>query len=185
MPAANAELVRAGFQAFNAGDAGECLARIAPDLIINLAELPEPQQGRETWRQGFERRRPWRRWPLVDMLRAAIWFRRGGKPLDQAAESAAPSRSPDSVRIQTASFERGAREAPACPADEELPREDLNAMFRLDYLATRMRRNSENLLVLAGHEVTRRWSQPIPLVDMLRGASSEVHIPAPVGAVPV
>jgi len=53
-PAANAELVRAGFQAFNAGDAGECLTYIAPDLIINLAELPEPQHGRETWRQGFE-----------------------------------------------------------------------------------------------------------------------------------
>jgi steroid delta-isomerase-like uncharacterized protein len=53
-PAANAELVRAGFQAFNAGDVGECLARIAPDLTINLAELPEPQHGHETWRQGFE-----------------------------------------------------------------------------------------------------------------------------------
>ena len=36
-PAANAELVRAGFQAFNTGDVGECLAHIAPDLIINLA----------------------------------------------------------------------------------------------------------------------------------------------------
>jgi steroid delta-isomerase-like uncharacterized protein len=52
--AANAELVRAGFRAFNAGDVDECLARIAPDLIINLAELPEPQRGREHWRQGFE-----------------------------------------------------------------------------------------------------------------------------------
>ncbi|HET9975273.1 MAG TPA: ester cyclase [Streptosporangiaceae bacterium] len=51
---AAAELVRAGFQAFNAGDVGECLALAAPDLIINLAELPEPQHGRETWRQGFE-----------------------------------------------------------------------------------------------------------------------------------
>ena len=53
-PAANVELVRAGFQAFNAGDADECVARIAPDLITNLAELPEPQRGREAWRQGFE-----------------------------------------------------------------------------------------------------------------------------------
>ena len=53
-PAANADLVRAGFEVFNAGDVGECLALIAPDLIINLAELPEPQHGRETWRQGFE-----------------------------------------------------------------------------------------------------------------------------------
>ena len=49
-----ADLVRAGFEVFNAGDVGECLALIAPDLIINLAELPEPQHGRETWRQGFE-----------------------------------------------------------------------------------------------------------------------------------
>jgi steroid delta-isomerase-like uncharacterized protein len=53
-PAANVELVRAGFAAFNAGDTGECLARIAPDLVINLAELPGPQHGREVWRQGFE-----------------------------------------------------------------------------------------------------------------------------------
>jgi steroid delta-isomerase-like uncharacterized protein len=53
-PAANADLVRAGFEVFNAGDVGECLALIAPDLIINLAELPGPQHGRETWRQGFE-----------------------------------------------------------------------------------------------------------------------------------
>jgi steroid delta-isomerase-like uncharacterized protein len=53
-PAMNAELVRAGFQAFNSGDAGQCLARIAPDLIMNLAELPEPRHGRDVWRQGFE-----------------------------------------------------------------------------------------------------------------------------------
>jgi steroid delta-isomerase-like uncharacterized protein len=53
-PAANAELVRAGFRAFNAGDADGCLALAAPDLVINLAELPEPRHGSETWRQDFE-----------------------------------------------------------------------------------------------------------------------------------
>jgi steroid delta-isomerase-like uncharacterized protein len=53
-PAANVELVRSGFQAFNAGDVGECMDLIAPDLVINLAELPDPQHGREVWRQGFE-----------------------------------------------------------------------------------------------------------------------------------
>jgi steroid delta-isomerase-like uncharacterized protein len=52
--AANIELVRAGFDAFNGGDADQCLAFAAPDLIINLAELPEPQHGHEVWRQGFE-----------------------------------------------------------------------------------------------------------------------------------
>ena len=44
-PAMNAELVRAGFQAFNSGDAGQCLALAAPDLIMNLAELPSPGTG--------------------------------------------------------------------------------------------------------------------------------------------
>ncbi|MBO0807335.1 MAG: ester cyclase [Actinobacteria bacterium] len=53
-PAANVELVRAGFEAFNAGNADECLALASPDLIMNLAELPEPSQGAEAWRQGFE-----------------------------------------------------------------------------------------------------------------------------------
>jgi hypothetical protein len=36
-----------------------------------------------------------------------------------------------------------------------------------------MRRNGENLLVLAGEEPGRRWDQPVPLVDVLRAASSE------------
>ena len=53
-PAMNAELVRAVCRAFNAGNADECLARIAPDFIINLAELPEPMHGRQVWRQNFE-----------------------------------------------------------------------------------------------------------------------------------
>ena len=53
-PDANVELVRAGFEAFNAGDADGCLALAAPDLIINLAELPGPQHGHDVWRQGFE-----------------------------------------------------------------------------------------------------------------------------------
>ena len=53
-PAANVDLVRAGFQAFNAGDADACMTHMAPDFVINLAELPEPQHGREVWRQGFE-----------------------------------------------------------------------------------------------------------------------------------
>ena len=52
----------------------------------------------------------------------------------------------------------------------------LSSLFRLDHLATRMRRNSENLLVLAGHEAqSRRWSHPVPLVDVLRAAISEIE----------
>jgi signal transduction histidine kinase len=53
--------------------------------------------------------------------------------------------------------------------------ERLANLFQMDHLATRMRRNSENLLVLAGHEVSRRWTQSIPLVDVLRAAVSEIE----------
>ncbi|MFD7893844.1 nitrate- and nitrite sensing domain-containing protein [Streptomyces sp. NPDC059743] len=53
--------------------------------------------------------------------------------------------------------------------------DQLENLFRLDHLATRMRRNGENLLVLAGEEPGRRWNQPVPLVDVLRAATSEVE----------
>jgi signal transduction histidine kinase len=51
----------------------------------------------------------------------------------------------------------------------------LGNLFQMDHLATRMRRNSENLLVLAGHESARRWNQPVQLVDVLRAAISEIE----------
>src|SRR5262249_1842918 len=53
--------------------------------------------------------------------------------------------------------------------------DQLSNLFKLDHLATRMRRNGENLLVLAGEEPGRRWSQPVLLIDVLRAAASEVE----------
>ena len=53
--------------------------------------------------------------------------------------------------------------------------EHLEGLFRLDHLATRMRRNAESLLVLAGIEPPRQWSGPVPLVDVVRGALGEVE----------
>jgi steroid delta-isomerase-like uncharacterized protein len=50
----NVELIRAGFDDFNAGDLDACVARAAPDLVMNLAELAAPMRGRETWRHGAE-----------------------------------------------------------------------------------------------------------------------------------
>jgi steroid delta-isomerase-like uncharacterized protein len=50
--AAHLELVRAGFEDFNAGDLDACLARATPDLVMHLAGAPEPLHGRETWRAG-------------------------------------------------------------------------------------------------------------------------------------
>lgn len=49
-------------------------------------------------------------------------------------------------------------------------------LFRLDHLATRMRRNAESLLVLAGIESGRRVRQPMPLSNVIRTASSEIEL---------
>jgi signal transduction histidine kinase len=59
-------------------------------------------------------------------------------------------------------------------AGEEDP-EQLSDLFRLDHLATRMRRNCENLLVLAGTEVARPPAEPMPVLDVLRAAVSEIE----------
>jgi predicted ester cyclase len=53
-PETNVELLRATFQAFNAGDLDACMARLTPNFVINLAELSDPLHGPETWRQGVE-----------------------------------------------------------------------------------------------------------------------------------
>jgi len=51
----------------------------------------------------------------------------------------------------------------------------LSNLFSMDHLVTRMRRNSENLLLLAGHETARKWSEPVPLGDVVRAATSEIE----------
>jgi signal transduction histidine kinase len=51
----------------------------------------------------------------------------------------------------------------------------LGHLFSMDHLVTRMRRNSENLLLLAGHENPRKWSEPISLADVARAAISEIE----------
>jgi signal transduction histidine kinase len=53
--------------------------------------------------------------------------------------------------------------------------DQLASLFQMDHLATRMRRNSENLLVLAGHDLSRRLNEPVVLVDVLRAAVSEIE----------
>ncbi|MEU9704193.1 nitrate- and nitrite sensing domain-containing protein [Streptomyces sp. NPDC047981] len=51
----------------------------------------------------------------------------------------------------------------------------LATLFKLDHMATVMRRHSENLLVLAGHEHVHGHPGPVPLVDVLRAAVSEIE----------
>ncbi|MBI3688893.1 MAG: sensor histidine kinase [Actinobacteria bacterium] len=53
--------------------------------------------------------------------------------------------------------------------------ERLAELFRLDHLATRMRRNDESLLVLAGARWPRQRAEPVSLLDVVRAALSEME----------
>src|ERR671919_317999 len=57
----------------------------------------------------------------------------------------------------------------------EVESDTLANLFRLDHLATRMRRNAESLLVLAGVEPPRKWAAPVRLTDVIRAALGEVE----------
>ncbi|MFE9652720.1 nitrate- and nitrite sensing domain-containing protein [Micromonospora sp. NPDC006431] len=52
--------------------------------------------------------------------------------------------------------------------------EETADLFRLDHLATRIRRNVEKVVTLAGATPARRWRRPVPLLDVVRGAVAEV-----------
>jgi signal transduction histidine kinase len=53
--------------------------------------------------------------------------------------------------------------------------EDLENLFRIDHLTTRMRRHAESLIVLAGDLPERTFLDPVPFVDVLRAAAAEVE----------
>jgi signal transduction histidine kinase len=58
---------------------------------------------------------------------------------------------------------------------DETDPDSLSSLFRLDHLATRMRRNAESLLVLAGIEPPRKWAAPVRITDVIRAALSEIE----------
>lgn len=53
--------------------------------------------------------------------------------------------------------------------------ETLEDLFRLDHLTTRMRRHAEGLIILSGAAPGRSWRKPVPLIDVVRAAISEVE----------
>jgi signal transduction histidine kinase len=57
----------------------------------------------------------------------------------------------------------------------ELDPTELEDLFRIDHLATRMRRNAENLIVLSGATPARGWRRSVAMVDVLRAAVAEVE----------
>jgi signal transduction histidine kinase len=53
--------------------------------------------------------------------------------------------------------------------------DDLESLFRIDHLTTRMRRHAESLIVLAGDSPNRAFRDAVPFVDVLRAAAAEVE----------
>jgi signal transduction histidine kinase len=53
--------------------------------------------------------------------------------------------------------------------------EQLEDLFRIDHLTTRMRRHAEGLIILSGETPARGWRHPVPLVDVLRAAVAEIE----------
>jgi signal transduction histidine kinase len=53
--------------------------------------------------------------------------------------------------------------------------DELEDLYRVDHLATRMRRHAEDLVILAGAAPGRGWRNPVPVIDVIRGAISEVE----------
>ncbi|MEV4293484.1 sensor histidine kinase [Microbispora rosea] len=63
--------------------------------------------------------------------------------------------------------------------------ESLEDLFRLDHLTTRMRRHAESLIILSGSAPGRAWRKPVPLIDVVRAAISEVEDYTRISAAPM
>ena len=48
-------------------------------------------------------------------------------------------------------------------------------LFALDHLTTRMRRHAESLAILSGAAPGRSWTEPVPIIDVIRAAMAEVE----------
>ena len=57
----------------------------------------------------------------------------------------------------------------------EQDRQRLASLFKMNHIAARMHRNSQNLLIVAGRDLATSWNQPVALVNVIRAAVSEIE----------
>ena len=60
--------------------------------------------------------------------------------------------------------------------------EQLEDLFRIDHLTTRMRRHAEGLIILSGDSPGRSWRQPVAFIDVIRAAVAEIEGYTRIGA---
>lgn len=63
--------------------------------------------------------------------------------------------------------------------------DELKQLFAIDHLATRMQRHAEALVILSGATPGRQWRNPVPVVDVVRGAVGEVESYSRVAILPI
>ena len=116
---------------------------------------------------------------LVTLIMARSMVRVHREAVRLAGEEARRRRSISAVsasffRRSHALLERLLRLIDSLELSEDDPRR-LASLFQIDHLVTRMRRHSDSALVLAGHETSGDWTEPVTLVDVLRAAVSEIE----------
>ena len=57
----------------------------------------------------------------------------------------------------------------------ERDRNRLASLFKMNHIAARMHRNSQNLLIVAGRDLATSWNQPVALVNVINAAMSEIE----------
>jgi hypothetical protein len=57
----------------------------------------------------------------------------------------------------------------------EQDRDRLGSLFKMNHIAARMHRNSQNLLIVVGRDLATSWNQPVALVNVIRAAVSEIE----------
>jgi signal transduction histidine kinase len=206
-PAATAVILRLGL----AGGLG--LAAVIASIVISITTARSLVQRLANLRTAAwdlaDERLPGvveriRRGDEVDVAAQAPPLESGADEVGQVAEAFnAVQRTAVQVAVEQAELRRGVRDVflslarrtqalvhrqlavlDAMERRETEP-ETLDDLFRLDHLATRMRRNAENLIVLSGAVPGRGWRRSVPVIDVIRGAVAEVEDHARVTVLPV
>ncbi|HEU5108496.1 MAG TPA: hypothetical protein VFT95_08065, partial [Micromonosporaceae bacterium] len=94
-------------------------------------------------------------------------------PPDDTAVALAALSEQFAIRILTATYQMGTR-LEAVEADEQDPAR-LEQLYGLDHVVSRVRRQAENLLVLAGRQIEDAGRQTTTMLDVVRAASSAIE----------
>jgi HAMP domain-containing protein len=161
----------------NLQDTAEDVAQELPQAVERIQRLHDPDQGAMP---APRRTQPFDALARDEISRVARSFNAAHEVAIQvASEQAALRRSIADIfqnlaRRTQILVRRSLELVDELEQDETRP-ETLERLFQVDHLITRMRRNAENLIVLAGADLPNPWDEPVPLNVLIRSAIAEVE----------